>query len=62
VRDAAGAPIRRAAEAPKYGELRIEFADATISAEIGAQRARAETSAPRRKRRRSSPEEQGTLI
>ncbi len=62
VRDAAGAPIRRAAEAPKAGELRIEFADATISAEVGAPRGAATPGPARRRTKRPGPEGQGTLI
>ncbi len=56
VRDAAGASIRRAAEAPTSGAIQIEFADATLQASVGA-------APPRRKApKRAAGDDQGTLI
>jgi exodeoxyribonuclease VII large subunit len=55
VRDGAGQPVRRAAEAPKSGDLQIEFADGTIRAQAGG--------APRRRpAKRVDGDGQGSLI
>ena len=55
VRDGEGHPVRRAAEAPKIGDLQIEFADATIRVHAGA-------GAKRKGGKRQDAEGQGTLI
>jgi exodeoxyribonuclease VII large subunit len=54
VRDAAGRPIHRAVDAPKSGALQIEFADSTLSANLGAP--------PRRKSGGGTGKEQGRLL